>query len=37
MDSGVNCGVEGEKICLCGRVWLLSERKVPQRDKDDIS
>jgi hypothetical protein len=37
MNSGVNSGVEGEKTCLCGRVWLLSKRDVPQRDKDDIS
>src|ERR1039458_3687646 len=34
----VNAGVEGKNTCPeCGRVWLLTQRKVPQRDKDDIS
>lgn len=33
----VNSGVEGENICACGRVWLLTQRKRAQRDKDDIS
>jgi len=33
----VNSGVEGENTCECGRVWLLAKRKVPQRDKDDLS
>jgi hypothetical protein len=36
-NSVVNAGVEGERACECGRVWLLSKRSVPQRDKDDIS
>ncbi len=33
----VNSGVEGMNNCVCGRVWLLTERKRAQRDKDDIS
>jgi hypothetical protein len=33
----VNSGVEGENTCECGRVWLLAKRRVPQRDKDDLS
>ena len=37
MNSGVNSGAEGEKTCLCGRVWQLPKRNVPGRDKDDIS
>ncbi len=38
MITKVNAGKEGENTCPdCGRVWLLTKRKVPQRDKDDIS
>jgi hypothetical protein len=36
-NMAVNSGVEGNNTCECGRVWLLSKRSVPQRDKDDIS
>jgi hypothetical protein len=36
-NMDVNSGVEGENTCECGRVWLLAKRKVPQRDKDDLS
>jgi hypothetical protein len=35
-DPEVNGGVEGKNTCECGRVWLLAERKTPQRDKDEI-
>jgi hypothetical protein len=37
MNTEVNAGVEGENTCECGRVWLLVPRKVPQRDKDEVS
>jgi hypothetical protein len=33
----VNSGVEGKTTCECGRVWLLTQHKRAQRDKDDIS
>jgi hypothetical protein len=33
----VNAGVEGKHTCKCGLVWMLIQRKVPPRDKDDIS
>ena len=37
MNTEVNAGVEGKNICECGRVWMLTQRKVPQRDKDYLS
>ena len=37
INPAVNAGVEGRNTCECGRVWELTQRKEPQRDKDDIS
>ena len=37
MNPKVNAGKEGRHRCVCGRVWELSERKVPMRDKDSLA
>ena len=36
MTMEVDFGVEGRNTCECGRVWLLKEIRVPQRDKNSI-
>jgi hypothetical protein len=33
----VNSGIEGKNTCECGRVWLLTLYKRPQRDNGVIS
>lgn len=36
MNPEVNAAVKGKNTCECGRVWNLTQRKVPMRDKDSI-